>query len=232
MGEPEREEGAVERTAFWKGLALGIALTVLAAGVLAAAALGVWAVRFRGVCPMCAMMDRSGPSGLPGWMMSGGMDRTMMRDMHVIHELLVRHAEIRRRVEEIPGGVRTLTVSENPRVAALIRLHVRQMKERLEEGRPIREMDPLFREIFRRRREIRLRIEDVPGGVRVTETSENPETTRLIRQHARRAVSEFVAEGMARAMRPTPLPEGYPAAARPQATRSVMTRAGSTPVSR
>jgi hypothetical protein len=31
----------------------------------------------------------------------------------------------------------------------------------------------------------------------------------LIRQHAHRAVSEFVAEGMARAMEPTPLPPGY-----------------------
>jgi len=33
--------------------------------------------------------------------------------------------------------------------------------------------------------------------------------TLLIRQHARAAVSQFVADGMARAMQPTPLPDGY-----------------------
>jgi hypothetical protein len=31
----------------------------------------------------------------------------------------------------------------------------------------------------------------------------------LIRQHARRAVSEFVARGMERMHEPTPLPDGY-----------------------
>jgi hypothetical protein len=33
-------------------------------------------------------------------------------------------------------------------VAQLIQTHVQQMKGRIEAGRPIRRMDPLFREIF------------------------------------------------------------------------------------
>jgi hypothetical protein len=47
------------------------------------------------------------------------------------------------------------------------------------------------------------------GGVRVTETSEDPRVTALIRQHATRGVSEFVQGGFERARRTTPLPEGY-----------------------
>ena len=52
-------------------------------------------------------------------------------------------------------------------------------------------------------------VQDIPGGVRTIETSENPQATLLIRQHACTAVSEFVKYGMPRAMQPTPLPKGY-----------------------
>lgn len=72
-------------------------------------------------------------------------------------------------------------------------------------------MDPLFREIFRHHEKIELEIEEVPGGVRVAETSEDAEVVLLIRQHALRAVSEFVEGGMRRAMQPTPLPDEYQA---------------------
>ena len=148
---------------------------------------------------------------MPEWMMSheGMMGENMMRDMRVIHRLLANHEQIERTVEDIPGGVRTETTSPNPELAQFIRTHVRQMKERVEEGQPIRRMDPVFREIFEHGDEIDMEIEDIEGGVRVVETSDNPQVTLLIRQHAKRAVSEFVDEGMQRAMEPTPLPEGY-----------------------
>jgi hypothetical protein len=41
------------------------------------------------------------------------------------------------------------------------------------------------------------------------ETADTPNVVPLVRQHARRAVSEFVAQGMPRMMQPTPLPPGY-----------------------
>ena len=151
------------------------------------------------------MMDE----GMPGWMMSRGMDAGLMRDMRVIHELLVAHERIDRQVDDVPGGIQATTRSDDENVAALIRTHVRQMQARLLRADPIREMDPLFREIFEHHDAIAMRIENVPGGVRVTETSADPQVAVLIRQHARRAVSEFVADGMDRAMRPTPLPPGY-----------------------
>jgi hypothetical protein len=146
---------------------------------------------------------------MPGWMMSREMDAQTMRDMRVIHELLVGHEQIERRVADIPKGIRAVTTTDDQQLTGLIRTHARQMQQRIEAGKPIRAMDPLFREIFEHHEAIEMQIEDVTGGVRVTETSSDPQVTLLIRQHARRAVSEFVADGMARAMRPTPLPPGY-----------------------
>lgn len=152
------------------------------------------------------MMSGDGP---PEWMMSGGIDSQMMRDMPVIRDLLVNHEQIERRVEDVPGGIRAVATSSNKRISDLIRTHVIAMKERVEEGNPIRQMDPLFREIFDHYRKIRMDVEAIPGGVRVTETSEDPQVALLIRQHARRAVSEFVRFGRERAMQPTPLPDRY-----------------------
>ncbi len=150
------------------------------------------------------MMSRPMPMMAGGGMMGGRMG-----DMRAIHSLLANHQRIERSVEDIPNGVRTVTTSRDPRVAELIRTHVRQMRERLESGIPIRRMDPLFRELFERRHEARLEVENIPGGVRVLHTSDNPEVVRLIRQHARHFVSEAAARGMRGAMGPTPLPEGY-----------------------
>jgi hypothetical protein len=164
-------------------------------------------------CCSCGTGERRGgmmPDGESStWMMSRGMDAQMMQDMPVIHDLLVNHDAIHRQVTDIAGGISAVTTSPDPRVAQLIQSHVWAMKERVHNGRPIRQMDPLFREIFENHQLIDLQVQNVPGGVRVVETSNDPQATLLIRQHARSAVSEFVRSGMQRAMQPTPLPEGY-----------------------
>ncbi|HZZ84086.1 MAG TPA: hypothetical protein VFE30_06085 [Anaeromyxobacteraceae bacterium] len=146
-----------------------------------------------------------GENGMPGARMMGGG----MQDMRTIHGLLSEHDKIKRSVKDISNGVESMTTSDDPLVAKLIREHVWQMKSRIEEGRPIHQMDPLFREIFKNHDHIHMQITDIPGGVRVTETADTQEVVPLVRQHARRAVSEFVAEGMPRMMEPTPLPPGY-----------------------
>lgn len=163
------------------------------------------------------MMDSGMPmmGNMDGAMMSGEgmMGPGMMQDMRSIHGLLTSHEKIDRRVEDIPNGVRTLTTSDDPATAELIRAHVRQMKARYARGQPIRMMDPVFREMFKNRSKASLDYEDVPGGIRVTHTSDDPQVVLLIRQHARRFVSEAAEQGMSRAMRPTPLPQGYRPAA-------------------
>jgi uncharacterized protein YdcH (DUF465 family) len=142
-------------------------------------------------------------------MMSKGMGPEMMEDMMAIRKLLMQHEKINRRVENLENGVKTRTTSEDPEIAAAIQKHVRQMHERIKEKKPIRQMDPLFREIFDHADKIDMEIEDLENGVLVLETSEDPQVVKLIQQHAHRAVSEFVERGMQRAMQPTPLPEGY-----------------------
>lgn len=151
---------------------------------------------------------------MQGSMMGKGMmGKGMMRDMMPIHSLLMNHDQISRTVKDMPDGVLTVTTSQDPEIAATICTHVREMEERLVKDEPIRQGDPLFRQIFRQiflhHSEITLKIQDVPGGVRVRETSKNPQVTLLIQQHAHRAISEFVRYGMPRAMQPTPLPKGY-----------------------
>lgn len=142
-------------------------------------------------------------------MMSRGMDPEMMEDMKAIRKLLMNHEKIDRRVENLKNGVKTWTTSEDPEIAAAIQTHVRQMKERMEEKKLIRHMDPLFLELFDNAHKIQLEFEDLENGIMVTETSEDPQVVKLIQQHANKAVSEFAEQGMKRAMHPTPLPEGY-----------------------
>lgn len=154
---------------------------------------------------MGQMNGMSNKGSMGGGMMGGGM----MKDMMPIHNLLMNHDAITRTVQDIPGGVRTVTTSKDPEIAKTIRTHVWAMKARLAKNEPIRQMDPLFRQIFLHHSEIAIQIQDIPGGVRTIETSKNPQATLLIRQHARAAVSEFVKYGMPRAMQPTPLPKGY-----------------------
>jgi hypothetical protein len=174
---------------------------------------GAVLVALPGAYLLAACGDHDGMMGrrMPDWMMSGAgmMDAEMMEDMRVIHQLLQSHDRIRRNVEDVPTGIRARTTSRDPEIAELIRVHVSRMKTRVRQGDPIRLMDPVFREIFEHHAEVAIDVEPIPGGVLVVETSTNRQVELLIRQHAHRAVSEFVAEGMARAMRPTPLPRGY-----------------------
>lgn len=185
-----------------RGLALAVA-AMPAGSLLAACGDGMMGDRMPG--------EMMGGDSMPDWMMSGGqtMGPEMMEEMRVIHDLLRGHDRIRRRVEDIADGIRAWTTSSDPELAARIRTHVSQMKDRVEEGDPIRHMDPVFREIFEHHTEIDMDVEETATGVVVVETSDDPQVELLIRQHARRAVSEFVAEGMSRAMRPTPLPSDY-----------------------
>ena len=120
----------------------------------------------------CSMPERHGsdreqqsssPAMAPGApmmgmnrMMSGGMMGGNMAEMRSIRGLLTSHESIDRTVQDLPNGVRTVTVSDHPQVTELIRTHVRQMRDRYERDQPIRGMDPLFRELFERRHEARL----------------------------------------------------------------------------
>lgn len=116
-------------------------------------------------------------------------------DQMGFHYLLAHRHQIRRTVTARPDGVETVTESDDPAVSKGIRSHVRAMKARLEDGRPIHARDPLFAAVFRHAHAITMRVEDTPHGVRVTETSGDPWVADLIKAHAE-VVNRFLANGM------------------------------------
>jgi predicted CoA-binding protein len=80
-----------------------------------------------------------------------------------IHGLLDHHEAIVRHVEEIEGGVETVTTSEDPQVTTMIREHVREMKQRVESGR-----DPGRQRVRRRRARAGPAADAAAGGVSST----------------------------------------------------------------
>jgi len=117
--------------------------------------------------------------------------------------------DIVREIEDVENGVATITRAPgNPEAVAMLQRHVGEMKDLLEGGGRIRAWDPLFSEIFDHYDEVEIAVEALEDGIRVTETSANPEVVKLIRAHARK-VSEFVALGPEAVHQPTALPSDY-----------------------
>lgn len=156
-----------------------------------------------------------GPAGLGGC--AGGQQRgasaaeaapapgTLAYDKSVFGALLDDHAKIKRTVREIPGGIEATTESDDPAVAARLRDHVGAMKSRIEQGRRLRQWDPIYVAVFDEAEKITLEVEATPRGVRVRETSGDERVAGLIRAHAR-VVSGFVEHGAEEAGREHPVP--------------------------
>ncbi len=115
-------------------------------------------------------------------------------DMRTIHALFDQHRQIRRTVTVIEQGVETLTEADDARTRALIVEHAQAMKNRLVRHQPIRMWDPLFAALFRNADKIHMEVIPTLKGVKVVETSTDPDVVKLIRAHAE-GVSEFVREG-------------------------------------
>jgi hypothetical protein len=135
-----------------------------------------------------------------GGMMGNGMGN-MMGPMRTGMQLFRHHSEIHRSVTVLPDGVRAVTESDNPEVAALIQEHVGDMYARIDRDRPFvypmsRTVPVLFQNIGRYRRQ----LEVTPKGVAITETASDADMIELIKAHARE-ISGFVTEGMPAMMR-------------------------------
>ena len=105
-------------------------------------------------------------------------------DRDIFHFLLSNNDEITRQVKALKNGVETLTESSNPEIATNIQTHVASMYQRVEEVRPIRMRDPLYREIFKHADEIKMKLEKTEKGIRVTETADDEYVVKLIQAHA------------------------------------------------
>ena len=171
-----------------------------------------------GTCPMHSSKEGHGSSmhgsethsaemgkkkGHGGHMKGKGGHRELMAN---IHGLIDAHASIEREVENIEGGVVTITRATDPELVETLQTHVAQMYALIESGGSIRHWDPLFVEIFEHAEQIVMETELLEDGIRVTETSEDPYVAKLIQAHARK-VNEFVERGMEAMHEPTPVPE-------------------------
>ena len=133
-------------------------------------------------------------SMMDGDMMGSGM---MSGDMGIIHQLFVNHSQIHRTVQDVPGGIRSVTESDNPKIAALIQAHVPTMYQRIKTGQsmPIIGMSSTLPIMLHNADRYERKFDMTAKGLKVTETSNDPKMVAVIQEHARE-VTRFVAEGM------------------------------------
>lgn len=124
-------------------------------------------------------------------------DPTMMSRMSLIHDLVVNHDRIARTVTNLPDGVRTVTESDDPRIAAVLREHVRTSMEAVADAKdPALPMESAaLRTIFRNAALIRTTTDTSAKGVTVVQRSSDSATVAALQQHAAE-VSELVKGGM------------------------------------
>lgn len=130
-----------------------------------------------------------GPEGSP---MMGAASTT---DMSTYMDMFARHTEIRRRVENVPGGVRTTTESDAEDLVAQLQGHVATMYAHLDQGAEVTCMSASLPTLFRRAPDYQRHLTFTTTGVVAVETARDPAVTDAIRAHARE-VTGFVTDGM------------------------------------
>ncbi len=154
------------------------------------------------------MRGQMGP-GMRGEMgpgMRGQMGPGMMRmmggnatasELGDLHEMFDNHEKIKRSVTNLPDGIRTVTESDDPQVAATIKKHVAEMGKRVEEGRdpglPIE--TPALHAIFRHKDKIKTAYETTEKGVIVVQTSADATAVKALQDHAAE-VTDLARRGM------------------------------------
>ena len=139
----------------------------------------------------------SGMMGMgPGMMGMNGGSATM-DERSDIHGLLFNHDRIKRTVTNLPDGIRTVTESDDPEVAATIKKHVAEMGKRVEEGRdpdlPIE--SPALHSIFRDKDKIKTAYETTEKGIVVVQTSTDATAVKALQDHAAE-VTDLAQRGM------------------------------------
>src|SRR6266545_1671638 len=138
-----------------------------------------------------------GTTGMGPGMMGMSHGSATMSEHNDIRELFFNHDRIKRTVTNLPDGIRTVTESDDPQVAATIKKHVADMGQRVEEGRdpglPIE--TPALHAIFRNKDKIKSTYEVTEKGVVVVQTSTDPTTVKALQDHAAE-VSELAQRGM------------------------------------
>ena len=169
----------------------------LALGLAAATALAQGPGMGHGMAPGTMHGMGHGGHGPGGGMVSmlTRQDAASAADMGVVHELLFNNRKIRRTVTRLPDGIRTVTESDDPRVAQAIKAHVASMSQRLEEGREFNIFSTTLPVLFDNRDKIRSAVTMTQHGAVVTRTSADAKVVAALQAHAAE-VTELAEDGM------------------------------------
>jgi hypothetical protein len=150
--------------------------------------------------------EAAGPAGAHGPMggpMAGHMqhgDAAFAEDMQLVHNLVLDHDRIKRTVTNLPDGIRTVTESDDPQTAQVLKAHVASMEKRLNEGREFNLFSPTIPVLFQNKDKIKTVVETTEKGAIVTQTSGDPVVVTALQAHAVE-VSELVRDGRVAMMR-------------------------------
>lgn len=123
-------------------------------------------------------------------------DENSAADMRLVMDLVHSHTQIRRTVTRLPDGIRTVTESDDPKVAQAIKAHVASMSARLKDGREFNLFSTTLPVIFDNAAQIESVVEMTDKGAIVTRTSTDVRTAAALQAHAGE-VTELVRDGMA-----------------------------------
>jgi hypothetical protein len=154
---------------------------------------------------MMSMHERHHGAG--GMGMGGTMGRGMQAMLHgpgstesetiELASMFHNHTALVREVVNLPNGIDTLTESQDPELRAFLVSHVVGMIGRVDEGRdpqvPIQ--SPTLDILFANRALIDTVMEATDHGIRVIQTSDDPETVAALQTHAAE-VTAMVERGM------------------------------------
>ena len=122
---------------------------------------------------------------------------TTDQEVNDLKEIFKSHTGITRSVSNIQNGIITTTEAESETLRKAISSHVSMMVTRLQEGRnpEVIIQSPTLDALFDAYSEIETEIELTELGVKVIQTSPNPEVVRLLQTHAAE-VSDMANRGM------------------------------------
>jgi hypothetical protein len=145
------------------------------------------------------MRGQMGPGmmGMGPGMMGMNHGSATVSEHNDIRELFFNHDRIRRTVTNLPDGIRTVTESDDPQVAEVIKKHVTEMGRRVDEGRdpglPIE--SPALHSLFRDKDKIKSTYEVTDKGIIVVQTSTDASVVKALQDHAAE-VSDLAQRGM------------------------------------
>lgn len=121
-------------------------------------------------------------------------DSNSAADMGISMNLVHENTKIRRTVTRLPDGIKTVTESDDPKIAQDIKAHVTSMSGRLDSGKEFNIFSTTLPVIFDNAKNIKSAVEYTAKGAVVTRTSQDPKVVAALQAHADE-VTELVKEG-------------------------------------